>query len=150
MIREMTRNDLTSVKHIIDSTGLFPGELLDDMTAAALNGDASAERWFVLEDETPVGIAYVAPEQMTDGTWNLYLIAVHSDRQGIGGGSKLIAHIETMLAKEGQRLLLVETSGNPEFEKTRQFYLKNGYNQEACIREFYAPGEDKIVFWKKL
>ena len=87
---------------------------------------------------------------MTEGTWNLYLIAINADRQGTGEGSKLIAHVEKTLADEGQRVLLVETSGNPNFEQTRQFYRNNNYTEEARIREFYTTGEDKIVFWKKL
>ena len=87
---------------------------------------------------------------MTEGTWNLYLIAIHADRQGTGEGSKLIAHFERTLADEGQRVLLVETSGNPDFEQTCQFYRNNNYTEEARIWEFYTTGEDKIVFWKKL
>ena len=146
MIREMTAADLLTVKEIIETTGLFPSE----MAAPALHGGSEAERWLVIEDKAPIGVAYVAPEQMTEGTWNLYLIAVHADRQGSGAGSKLISDIEEMLAGEDQRILLVETSGNEGFEQTRQFYLNKGYTEEARIREFYGEGEDKIVFWKKL
>ena len=150
MIRKMNRADLPAVKDLIDSTGLFPGEMLDDMAGDALDGGSETERWYVLEDDKPIGVVYFAPERMTEGTWNLYLIAIHADRQGGGEGSKLIAHVEATLADEGHRILLVETSGNPEFEKTRQFYLNNDYTQEARVREFYTTGEDKIVFWKKL
>ena len=57
-------------------------------------------------------------------------------------------HVEQALAADGQRLVLVETSGLPSFEKTRAFYKKLGYNEEARIREFYQTGEDKIVFRK--
>ena len=84
MIRNMTSADLPVAKEIIDSTGLFPSEMLDSMTAAALQGQETQERWLVIEHNTPIGIAYFAPEQMTEGTWNLYLIAVHADRHGGG------------------------------------------------------------------
>jgi RimJ/RimL family protein N-acetyltransferase len=47
-------------------------------------------------------------------------------------------------------MLLVETSGLPDFERTRAFYLKCGYEEEAHIRDFYATGEDKVVFRKVL
>ncbi len=150
MIRNMTRDDLQAVKALIDSTGLFPGEMLDDMAGDALDGKSETERWMVLDDSGPIGVVYFAPERMTEGTWNLYLIAIHADRQGTGEGSKLIAHVERTLADEGHRVLLVETSGNPDFEQTRQFYHNNKYSEEARIREFYTTGEDKIVFWKKL
>ena len=87
---------------------------------------------------------------MTSGTWNLYLIAVHPEHQGRGVGAALVRHIEHALAERGERVLLVETSGLPEFERTRAFYLANGYDEEARIREFYAAGEDKVVFRKVL
>lgn len=150
MIRQMTRADVPAVKETIDSTGLFPSEMLDDMVREVLDGTNQSERWYVVEEEKPIGVAYFAPERMTQGTWNLYLIAVHSEQQGRGLGSKLISQVEAILAAEGQRILLVETSGNQEFEQTREFYLKNGFTQEARVREFYTKAEDKIVFWKKL
>ena len=31
------------------------------------------------EDRRPLGVVYVVPERMTNGTWNLYLIAVHPE-----------------------------------------------------------------------
>ncbi|CAN0589115.1 unnamed protein product [Ectocarpus sp. 12 AP-2014] len=48
------------------------------------------------------------------------------------------------------RVLLVETSGNAGFARTRAFYAQAGYEEEARIREFYAAGEDKIIFRKAL
>ncbi|MEM7746717.1 MAG: GNAT family N-acetyltransferase [Pseudomonadota bacterium] len=146
----MTRDDLPAVKALIDSTGLFPGEMLDSIAGDVLDSKSETERWMVLDVKGPIGVVYFAPERMTEGTWNLYLIAIHADRQGKGEGSKLIAHVEKTLADEGQRVLLVETSGNPNFEQTRKFYRNNNYTEEARIREFYNTGEDKIVFWKKL
>jgi ribosomal protein S18 acetylase RimI-like enzyme len=55
-----------------------------------------------------------------------------------------------MLAERGERVLLVETSGTEDFEYVRAFYRKNGYEEEARIREFYAAGVDKIIFRKML
>ncbi len=57
---------------------------------------------------------------------------------------------ETALAVLGQRVLLVETSGLPEFDRTRDFYRLLGYTEEARIHDYYAAGEDKVVFWKAL
>ncbi|NET59822.1 MAG: GNAT family N-acetyltransferase, partial [Symploca sp. SIO2E6] len=95
-------------------------------------------------------VAYYAPEPYTEGTWNLYFIAVHPSRQGEGIGTKLLYYIEQMLAGQGDRLLLVETSGLPNFERTRSFYRKHGYEEEARIREFYRAGDDKVIFRKAL
>lgn len=87
---------------------------------------------------------------MTTGTWNLLFIAIHPDYQGQGRGTTLIHHVEQTLMARGVRLLLVETSGVPSFERTRRFYRQRGYEQEARIREFYAAGDDKIVYRKAL
>ena len=150
MIRPLTTADVPAIKEVIDATGLFPSEMLGEMADGFLSGTETNERWLVLDDPSPVGIAYFAPEKLTDGTWNLYLIALHPDRQGRGDGSMMIGAVESQLSGMGARVLLVETSGLDAFEQTRRFYIKNGYHQEARIRDFYAAGEDKIVFWKAL
>lgn len=139
---------------IAEAIGLFsPQELeeLSGMLTAYFNGNLGSEHfWSVYDDGEPVGVAYYAPEQYADGTWNLYFIAVRPNRQGEGLGGKLLHYIEQMLTERGDRLLLVETSGLPHFERTRAFYRKNGYDEEARIREFYKAGDDKIIFRKAL
>ena len=87
---------------------------------------------------------------MAEGTWNLLAIAVSPDRQGSGIGAAMMGYLEETLRDRGGRLLLVETMGTPEFKGVRRFYTGVGYAQEARIREFYARGADKVVFWKRL
>lgn len=153
-IRPVAADDVPPLRRVIDGTGLFPGAMLDGMLAGHLAGEAGEELWLTVDDPAsgaePFAIAYVAPERMTSGTWNLYLIAVHPDRQGRGVGASLVRHVEATLAERGARVLLVETSGLPHFERTRAFYRTNGYDEEARIRDFYAAGEDKVVFRKAL
>jgi ribosomal protein S18 acetylase RimI-like enzyme len=149
-VRPVTRHDMTALKGIIDATEMFPSEMLDDMAAAFLDGDASEEFWLTFDDGSPKAVAYFVAERLTEGTWNLLLIAVNPDQQGQGIGAKLLHHVEQALAARNERILLVETSGLPEFERTRRFYLKNGYELEATIRDFYQDGENKLVFRKVL
>lgn len=149
-IRALRATDLPAVKAVIDANALFPSVLLDDMTRSFLAGDSGEDRWLIAEDRVPVALAYYAPERMTDGTFNLLLIAVYPDHHGRGIGAKLMAHIEADLTARGGRVLLVETSGLDAFARTRGFYCFLGYDEEARIREFYAAGEDKVVFRKAL
>jgi ribosomal protein S18 acetylase RimI-like enzyme len=150
MIRPLTPADLPAIKQVIEATGLFPPDLLDDMAAPFLRGDAEAGFWLTDDDGGPVGLAYCVPERMTSGTWNLLLIAVHPDRQRQGRGAALMREVEARLAAAGERILLVETSGLPGFAGTRSFYARLGYGEEARIRDFYQAGEDKVVFRKAL
>lgn len=150
-IRPLVAGDLPAVKAAIDTTGLFPSELLEDMTAPFLGGTAGDEFWLVAAEDGRAGaVAYCAPERMTSGTWNLLLIAVREDRQGRGLGGLLTRRVEHEAAGRGGRILLVETSGLPAFERTRAVYRRLGYSEEARIRDFYAAGDDKIVFRKAI
>jgi ribosomal protein S18 acetylase RimI-like enzyme len=150
MIRPLISSDVDSLKKVIDGTGLFPPEMLDGMLEQYLAGDAQAGQWLTFDDGHKSAIAYVGPERMTEGTWNLFLIAVHPDRQGKGIGTALMRHVELRLAARGARILLVETSDLPQFERTRRFYKHIGYQEEARIRDYYKSGEGKIVFRKTL
>ncbi|MGD1918590.1 MAG: GNAT family N-acetyltransferase [Pleurocapsa sp.] len=149
-IRPIKPEDIFALKTVIDANELFPPDMLDDMTADYFQNESNNEFWFTCEDDKPIAVAYCAPEKMTEGTWNLYLIAVHPDYQGKGCGTAMVHYIEQVLAEKGERLLLVETSGLEGFAATRSFYKKCGYEEEGRIREFYAAGEDKIVFRKSL
>jgi ribosomal protein S18 acetylase RimI-like enzyme len=150
-VRPLAVGDVLAVKTVIDTTGLFPSDLLDSMVEPFLAGAAQDELWFVaVENGVACAVAYCAPERMTDGTWNLLLIAVRADRQGQGLGARLTHHVERALSERGARILLVETSSMPAFERTRAVYRRIGYVEEARIREFYAAGDDKVVFRKVL
>ncbi len=150
-IRSMTRRDLGPLKEVIGTTGLFDPELLADMTAGYFEDPSTGALWLTREvDGVPVAIAYCAHEPLTEGTYNLYLIAVHQTHQSKGIGAELVSHIESLLRLMGKRILIVETSGLPEFERTRRFYDHCQYERMAVIRDFYKDGDDKVIFWKKL
>ena len=154
MIRPTTPADTGAVLALAVSSGLFPPDATDEV-AAVLFGCLAGENgpdhvWLTDDDGGPVGVAYYAPERMTDGTWNLYLLAVHPGRQRQGRGAALVHHVEQALAARDARVLLVETSGLASFERARAFYRALGYDEEARIREFYKAGDDKVVFRKAL
>ena len=149
-IRAIEIEDLLAIKAIIDANQLFPSNMLDEMMSDYFGDENSRDLWFTYDNGKPLAVAYCAPEKLTEGTWNLYLIAVHPDYQRLGYGTSMLHYVEEKLAYLGERILLVETSGLESFKNTREFYLKCGYEKEARIREFYQAGEDKIVFRKLL
>ncbi len=154
MIRPTTPDDTAALIALASAAINFePNEIeeLSEMLADYCSGNSDSDHfWITDNDHEPVGVAYCEPERMTDGTWNLQLIAIRPDRQGQGRGAILLRYVEQTLVGRGGRMLLVETSGLPDFERTRAFYGKCGYEEEARIRDFYAAGDDKIVFRKVL
>ncbi len=153
MIRPAAADDKTALMGLAQATGLFRAQELvefEGMLSEYFDGNLDDHCWIVDEDDGIQGAAYYAPEMMTEGTWNLYFIGVRPERQGRGRGAALLTHVEQALATRGQRLLLVETSGLETFERARRFYRRNGYDEEARIRDFYRAGDDKIIFRKAL
>ena len=150
-IRKITKNDLQKLKEVIDSNELFPSDLLDEMSNDFLTNESSLDVWLTAElNDNPIAVMYFSPERMTIGTYNLYLIAIQKEFQRKGFGKEIMNFIEQYLKELNGRILIVETSGLPEFELTRKFYDKCNYTRAAVIKEFYQEGEDKVVFWKKL
>lgn len=149
-IRPVIPEDLDALKIVVDSADLFPAELLDEMIFPYFNNNPD-EFWITyIQDNIPIAVAYYAPEKMTSGTYNLFLIAVHPDFQHHNIGTELLGYIESHLKNLGERILIIETSGLPDFNRARDFYLKNHYDKEAMIKDFYASGDDKIIFKKYL
>jgi ribosomal protein S18 acetylase RimI-like enzyme len=159
-IRRATADDAEFIARVAVDSGLFPAEAVAAVeglmaayfarTQAEGHACVVAIPGITQRDRGPVGVAYYEPKPGTDGTWELLMIAVTFDLQGAGLGSALLEHVERDLAGRGQRLLLVQTSGMASFARTRAFYERCGYEQEARVRDYYEPGDDMVLYRKDL
>ncbi len=96
------------------------------------------------------GYVCYGPTPMTKGAWDMYWLAVDARKQGQGIGRGLMAFAEDRIRESDGRLIIIETSGRPEYEKTRRFHELQGYAEVGRIADFYAPGDDKLFFEKRL
>jgi len=150
-IRIVTSTDIAGLKEVLDSSGLFPSEYLDDMISDYLYNADSQDIWLTyLEGNKHAAFCYCVPEKLADRTYNLLAIGVSQEYQRKGIASELMKYIEQLLKRKDGRLLIVETSSDIAQSSARKFYQKSGYNQEAVIRDFWKEGEDKVIFCKKL
>jgi len=163
-IRTATADDLDAIKAIAVAAGMFSVEeveFFDEMFGGWLDGSLQDHQWLVAEQDgdrgdagrSVVAAANYAPEPFADRMWNLYFIAVDPPSQSQRIGSALMSHVEDDLAARGEeeaRVLVVETSSTDQYRRTRDFYTQIGYDEEARIRQFYGPDDDKVVFWKSL
>jgi GNAT superfamily N-acetyltransferase len=156
MIRPTVPADTPPLLAIAQGTGVFKpmeiqalNEVLDDYHESTHAEDHHCVTYEL--HGTVIGFAYWAPAAMTDRTWYLYWIAVSKTSHARGVGGALLRHVEEDIrtARRG-RLLLIETSSLPHYELTRRFYLKHGYEQPATLPDFYADGDDLVVFRKRL
>jgi len=126
----------------IDTVEELWGEYLEK------GANESGYEFWVWRDEPGIvrGYACFGPRGLTQGTYDLYWIAVDPAAQGQGIGKQLLRETESEISRQGGRLLIVETSGLPKYQPTRAFYSSAGYLLEATIRNFYAPGDDLVIF----
>lgn len=154
MIRDAHPDDIANLMALAEATGMFEQDELEafaGMVSEYFEGHLGADHYWVVDDEDGIlAAAYYASEMMAHNVWNLYFIGVHPSARRQGRAEALLRHVENAVESREGRLLIIETSGSEQFELARQLYRKNGYDEEARIREFYRAGEDKVVFRKKL
>lgn len=152
---EAAPSDMQAVGDIISSTRFFnPAEvgiaveLVEDRLAF---GDASGY-FFVFAEEAGNVLGYTSygPIAGTAESFDLYWIAIHRDQQSRGLGRVLMSETERMIHKAGGRRVYAETSGRPQYEPTRVFYERLGFSRETQLKDFYAPGDDKVFYVKVL
>jgi ribosomal protein S18 acetylase RimI-like enzyme len=155
MIRPTVPADTPALVSLAEGTGVFKPleivalrEVLDDYHS---DNEAIGHRSITFEqDGNILGFAYYAETAMTDRNWHLYWIAVSKDTQARGVGGQLLKYVEDDIRRLNGRQLLIETSSLPHYELTRKFYLKHGYQQVCVQPDYYAEGDDMVVFRKKL
>ena len=153
MIRPTLESETDRLVAMAEQTGVFKPleittlrELLDDYHDGGCEGHIAV----TMEREgQAIGFAYFAPTPMTENTWHVYWIFIDPTVQARGAGTRLLHYIEAEIAKAGGRILLIETSSLPHYDLTRKFYLKNNYDQEATVRDFYSDGDHQVIFRKR-
>ena len=97
-------------------------------------------------DGQVVGYSCFGERALTEGTYDLFWIAVDPSARRMGAGIALMRATESEVRKRGGRLLVVETSGLEKYASTRAFYEAAGYEKEAVLRDFYKAGDDLVIF----
>ena len=154
MIRPATPEDSAAVIDLVIAAEMFSADeawLVEGMLADYFDGNKDDGHVCVIDDEGgPLGVTYYQPKSAADRVWDLTMIAVQPACQGQGRGAAMLRSVEEDLRTRDQRLLLVETSALPQYDRTRAFYVKCGYEEEARVRDYWAAGDDLVVFRKAL
>jgi ribosomal protein S18 acetylase RimI-like enzyme len=113
--------------------------------------ERSGYHFVIAGDEREVfGFACYGPRPLTIGTFDLYWIVVAPDSGQRGVGSALLERVIAEVRAAGGRLLVAETSSLPAYGPARAFYDRHDFARAATIQEFYAPGEDLVIFVRRL
>lgn len=153
-MRNLEATDLPALTRILQATGAFTEveiecavELLEIVIAQPWQQDyrvAVAEA-----DGRVAGYILYGPVPLTEGVYDIYWIATDPAVQGQGLGRRLMEQAEAEARRAGGRMICLETSSQGGYERTRRFYDQAGYGEEARLRDFYKPGDDRITYVKR-
>ncbi|MBP8975970.1 MAG: GNAT family N-acetyltransferase [Bacteroidetes bacterium] len=153
-IRKVETRDVQTIVQLVQVTQVFRDEEINvarELVEIAVN-DPQQKDYFISvaadEQDNAVGYYCVGPTPLTMSTFDLYWIAVHPSYQGQGVGHLLLNHCEDFVRQNHGTLIMVETSSLPKYERTRTFYCRHQYSEVARIQNYYAPGDDLILFSK--
>jgi Acetyltransferases len=166
-LRELTAADVARVVGLTRSTGVFRDEeiaIAEEVVSEAVKGiradmangadetDGEERPYYALGAEVDgrvVGWICWGATPCTVATWDLYWMAVDPEMHGQGVGTALLEEMESRLSDKA-RLIVIDTSGRPDYAPTRAFYRARGYQTAAVVRDFYALGDDQVIFSKRL
>lgn len=155
-VRPFVREDKLPLKEILQATGVFRKEEIDvalELMELVIEEEDQEEYIMAVstdEHEVVRGYYCVGPTPMTQSSFDLYWIAVDPKQYGSGVSRELMEHCEAYVRSRGGRKIIAETSSQSSYDRTRAFYGKLGYCEEARIRDYYSPGDDLVIYTKQL
>jgi D-alanine-D-alanine ligase len=151
-LRTLTAADRRRIEEISRAVGLFRADEIAvalEVFDAEVAGSPDYNALGAEHDGRLAGWICWGPTPCTLGTFDLYWMAVEPALHGAGVGTALLHAMEARLAGVA-RLIVVETAGRPDYAPTRAFYEARGYRAVSRIPDFYAPGDDQVVYVKSL
>jgi ribosomal protein S18 acetylase RimI-like enzyme len=153
MIRRLKPADAKPLEEMLSRIPNFADKeisvAMELVNIAAVNTDQTDYNIFVYENENRlVGYHCTGRRPLTDGVFDLYWIAADPASPVKGVGKALLDHAEEFVISNNGRWILAETSSKDDYSNTRRFYLKNNYSVIAEINDFYAEGDNLLVFGK--
>lgn len=114
--------------------------------------EAGPPRMLVAEHgDAVVGVMGCAPDPwgVADVWWAEWLFVLPRARR-LGVAKALYAELERSLAERGCRKVYLDVGNESEHRPAIAFHRSQGFVQEGTLRDFWAVGEDFLVFGKHL
>jgi GNAT superfamily N-acetyltransferase len=154
MIRPMQAGDKDAVLGLIRATGFFTdaevGVAEELMDVYLERPDQKDYGVVVVENDRggPAGYMTWGPTPLAEDAYDLYWMAVAPSEQGRGRGKELVRWLEAEVGRRNGRMLIIETSSQPKYHGTRQFYIDLEYKEVARVPDFYRAGDDRVIYAK--
>ena len=153
-IRPTIREDYEPILNVLRRTNNFTAEEIetaDELLNSYFVHSFESGYWtYTAVNDKVAGYICYGPTPLTDGTYDVYWIAVDPVLQGQGIGSELMNFAEGDISRHKGRMITIYTSSQEKYSPTRDFYFKRGYLEGARIRDYYKPGDDLVIYVKQI
>ena len=151
--RVPNHSDILTIEAMVRATNVFSDEEIRVAAELAEScrdlGEQASGYHFLFAETAGKILGYLCYGRIpfTQCSVDLYWIATHTEHQGQGIAKRLLQAMESRIAPG---TVYAETSGRSDYAAARAFYLKSGFELCAEFTDFYAPGDNKLVFSKTL
>lgn len=149
------QSDIAAVRKIVAGSGFFNEE---EVTMAielleanlSLGSKSGYDFLFAESDGVLLGYACYGRIMGTDGRYDLYWIAIDPAFRRQGLGAQILRRVEAIIVGLHGKRVYVQTGGRNLYKSTQAFYEAMGYQQIATLTDYYAKGDDQLIFQKDL
>jgi ribosomal protein S18 acetylase RimI-like enzyme len=149
-------SDRGAVRRLVAETGVFSeievGWAVEVVDAAIERGSqATGYHCLFADNGTELeGFTCFGPIDGTQNRFDLYWIAVSPTTQGKGLGRKLLAaSVEAARALNATHMF-IDTSTRPDYAAAHKVYEALGFTRMGTLVDFYADGDGKALYGRKL
>jgi len=141
------------IRALIGGANVFSAEetrIAAELAETTLDG-TETYRWLIAEEDGElVGYTCFDRVPLSKVSFDLYWIAVSPGRHRTGLGRELIERTAKFIRGKRGTQVFAETSSREPYVAARAFYVGCGFEEAARFPDFYAAGDDKIVYRLKL
>lgn len=152
--RDIVPEDAPKIRQMLSGTHFFD-ESADEIDVAVSLVDEvlargnNVENYRIIiaeEDSQMVGYVCFARVPCTISTYEMYWLCVDRTLQSKGIGRAILDEVLKEVASNGGLKVVLQTAGRAQYIPTQKFYLKCGFVEEARIKDYYAEGDDCLIY----
>jgi len=147
--------DRNAVSDLVKATGVFSeieaGWTVEIVDTALERGKASGYHFLFADGASGLdGFTCFGPIDGTDNRFDLYWIAVSPATQSKGLGRRLLTATLDAARAFGATHMFIDTSTRTEYVRAHALYETLGFKRMGTLADFYADGDSKALFGRKL
>jgi ribosomal protein S18 acetylase RimI-like enzyme len=148
-------SDRAAVRRLVAETGVFSeteiGWAVEVVEAALGQGEAAGYHFLFADGPSDLeGFTCFGPIEGTANRFDLYWIAVSPTAQGKGLGRDLLRQSMTAARRLGATHLFIDTSTRADYAAAHALYEAQGFTRMGTLADYYADGDGKALFGRKL